>query len=234
MTVPRLQILWRRNLKTDNDTLFGWTAEPVSTTKAYNIYHSPNADGPFLLLKAGIPNVMSKESAYKGKVLYRTFDSIIPILEGDDHYFKLTTVSNGNIESDIDDSEAIMAHPPQVDWADHGQDTDNYVFNFCWDNEHNRWVKGRLLATSEYQTITVGTTEQLITFNQDIYALEIQNTHPTADIRVNLNGESISTNGGMIIDAKQYYTAGRLIKANEGIMIVSSAPDTEVIIVAHS
>ena len=48
MPVVDPQVLYRRSLKTDNETLFGWKALSTATAKYYKLYESSSADGPFL------------------------------------------------------------------------------------------------------------------------------------------------------------------------------------------
>ena len=156
----------------------------------------------------------------------------MPIAWKEDHYFKLTYVDSNNIESDINLALLKRVHPPQIDPVDLGQDTDNYVYNFCWDEVNHRWVKGRAAVKSEYITVVVTNVEQKITFNQDIIFLEVQNNSTTDGITVNLNGDSIALTGGMIIDPKQYYTAGRSIRGDVGLMVVS-AGNASVTFVGH-
>jgi len=232
-TLPILQVLFRRNLRTDNEILFGWKALTNTEAKHYNIYHSAKVDGPFVLLKDKILNQPSTQSPYKGKIMWRVLDSQVPIATKADHYFKLTYVNLSDVESTVGDSPIKLVHPPQIDSLDHGQDTDNYVHNFCWDEVNHRWVKGRALFETEYIEVIVGTTEQVVTFDQDICLLEIQNNDMTADIKTNLNGQSIATYGGLTIDPKQYYTAGRGIQGSVGITLVSSAPGTSVTLAGH-
>jgi len=227
------QVLYRRSLKSDNETLFGWKSLPKSTASYYKLYESTNADGPFLLLKDNILNQRSTDNAYKGKVLTRILDSQVPIAINEDHYFKVTYVDNSSVESSLADAPVKIVHPPQIDWDNSGQDTDNYVYNHCYDEERHRWVKGRLLSKCEYQTVTIGTSEQILTFDQDVFGLEIQNQSSTATITTNLNGDSIATNGGIPIYAREYYTAGRFIKGNVGITLLSSEPSATVTVVGH-
>lgn len=227
-----LQVLFRRGLRTDAETLFGWKALPSSIAKSYNLYHCPNSDGPFVLYKDGIINQPSIDSPYKGKILLQVIDSHVPIAWKEDHYFKLTYVDTNNVESDINLTPVKIVHPPQIDPVDLGQDTDNYVYNFCWDEVNHRWVKGRAAVKSEYITVVVTNVEQKITFNQDIIFLEVQNNSTTDGITVNLNGDSIALTGGMIIDPKQYYTAGRSIRGDVGLMVMS-AGNASVTFVGH-
>jgi len=223
-----LQVLFRRGLKTDAETMFGWKALPTSTAKYYKLYHSFDADGPYIILKDNIANQALSEPPYKGKILLQIIDSHVPMLSNEDHYFKLTFVDKNNVESDLATTPIKIVHPPQIDPPDLGQDTDNYVYNFCWDEVNHRWVKGRAAVKSEYVTINSNLVEQKVTFNQNLIALEIQNNSTTDPITINLNGDSIATFGGLIIDPKQYYTAGRLILGNVGVTVVGNASVTFV------
>jgi hypothetical protein len=213
--------------------MFGWNALPNTQAKSYKLYHSSGIDGPYLLLKDNIRNDPVNDSPYKGKILVLVLDSEISIQSGSDHYFKLTYIDTGDTESSLDDSEAKIIHPPQIDWTDHGQDTDNYVCNFCWDEVNHRWLKSRKAVRTQYKTVVVGTAEQTVTFDQNIVQIEIQNEDDTAVVTVNLNGESISANGGMPVKPQEYYSAGRFIPGNVGIVLKSSEADTSVILAGH-
>lgn len=232
MPALELQVLFRRGLRTDSEIMFGWKALPSSICKSYKLYHSATIDDTFVFLK-DIVNQPSTESPYKGKILLQVLDSQIPIPPRADHYFKLTYVDKSDVESDINTTPVKVVHPPQIDWIDLGQDTDNYVYNFCWDEVNHRWVKGRAAVKSEYVTITATPIEQKVTFNQDLIVLEVQNNSTSETITINLNGESIATFGGLIIDPKQYYTAGRFISGNIGVTIVGSGISTSVTLVGH-
>jgi len=227
-----LQVLFRRGLRTDAEIMFGWKALPSSICKSYKLYHCQNTDGPFVLLKDNIANQPSSDSPYKGKILLQVLDSQVPMPTHDDHYFKLTYIDKNNVESDIDTTPIKTVHPPQIDPPDLGQDTDNYVYNFCWDEVNHRWVKGRAAVKSEYVNITATPVEQIVTFNQNLIVLEIQNNSTTETITINLNGESIAVAGGLIIDPKQYYTAGRFISGSVGVTVVSSG-NASVTFVGH-
>ena len=233
MPLLELQVLFRRGLKTDAETLFGWKALPSSIAKSYKLYHSHDSDGPFLLLRDGIVNQPSIDAPYKGKILLQVIDSTVPILAGEDHYFKLTYIDKFNVESSLDAAPIKLVHPPQIDQLDLGQDTDNYVYNFCWDEVNHRWVKGRAAVKSQYVNVTATAAEQSVTFDQDLIVLEVQNNSMFDAITLNLNGDSIAANGGLIIDPKQYYTAGRAIRGNIGVTVVSNGGNASVTFVGH-
>lgn len=233
MTLPTLQILDRRNLKTDGEIVFCWIAQPKTEVKSYNIYSSHHVDGPYLLFKDDILNKPISQSPNKGQILFRVLDSQIPIAHGEDHYFKLTSVDIHDVESLLSDSPERIVHPPQIDQLDEGQYTDRYVYNFCWDEVSHRWLKGRKLAGSQYVPLTIGTIQQIVTFDNDTPYLEIQNDSDTAVLTINLNCEDIAVFGGMPIYPKQYYTASRLIVGSKGITAISSELNTPAIFVSH-
>jgi len=234
----KLQIIYRRNIKDDHETMFGWKflrTNPITGNKilGYNIYESSNGDGPFTLFISNIPNKPSNLDQFKNKVITRVLDHEVPIPLGKDHYFKLTYIEENVGESILDDSEPVLVHPPQINPFDLGEAIDTYVFNWCWDEVNHRWVKCRYVSGSEDVSTIINTISKNITFNQEIIGLEVANNSSTATIYLNINGGIATTTSGIPIYPQMYYTAGRLISAPQGISIISTENNTDVRIVGH-
>jgi hypothetical protein len=135
MSVPQLQVLYRRN----GDIFFGWIPLSKSEAKTYNLYSSATPAGVYSLFKSGIQNVIDK--TYKGKVCALVKDVDVPIPLNSRYYFKLTAVDASSVESNINLSPFATVYPPTVDPHHEGEAEEANTHNYGWVEQNQRWEK---------------------------------------------------------------------------------------------
>jgi hypothetical protein len=142
-TLPKLQVLWRRGVDNDRETLFGWIVQPISEINSFKIYQSESSKGPFYLFKDNIPNRISNSmyGQFVDKVNYCIKDIEIPIDENKIHYFKLTYVTPLGAESTLADSPITIVYPPGVQNDTQVDNTHIYGYGFGWSPLENKWKK---------------------------------------------------------------------------------------------
>jgi hypothetical protein len=134
--VPALQILFRRK----DDILFGWNVIPKTQVKSYNLYSCATSAGAYSLVKK-IVNARDTNTPYKGKTVAFVKDSDIPIPSQTNYWFKLTIIDSANVESNINDSTAIVVYPQNVEPFFENEDEIRNTHNMAWIESRHRWEK---------------------------------------------------------------------------------------------
>ena len=148
--VPALQILFRRQ----GDILFGWNVIPKNQVKSYNIYSSPTQSGTYTFLK-NIVNSREINSPYKGKTVTYVKDTDVPLPTNTNYWFKLTTIDTSNVESNINDSIAIVVYPPNIEPFFENEDEVRNAHNMAWVESRHRWEKILLTDDGRLKTDSI-------------------------------------------------------------------------------